>query len=238
MSDAKLAERYLALTRQALTPTPAFRERVQANLQPSPALLGALAPLPSRVDRGFFRLSKRASVAAGGALLALGFLAGYGVRPPAREVPPPPPRLLDTPAELPALLEPDPIEPTLPVEAKPSIAARHGRSRARLGEAAAPVPARGPSDELALLQRAERAVRAENSALALMLAGELDARYPSSELLEERAAIELMAHCVAHATDARSRAERFLRAHPRSVYAERIAQLCLAEAATPASTRD
>jgi hypothetical protein len=93
---------------------------------------------------------------------------------------------------------------------------------------------RGPSDELALLQRAERAVRAENSALALMLTGELDARHPRSELLEERRAIELMAHCVAHATDARPRAERFLRAHPRSVYAERVQQLCLGEPVTPA----
>jgi hypothetical protein len=97
------------------------------------------------------------------------------------------------------------------------------------------LPSLRSRDELALLQRAERAVRAENSALALMLTSELEERYPRSQLLEERNAIELMAHCVAHATDARPRAERFLRAHPRSVYAERIAALCLAEPTPPAA---
>ena len=92
-----------------------------------------------------------------------------------------------------------------------------------------PPQPRGPNEELALLARAERAVRADNSALALVLIDELEARFPSSALLEERRAIELLAHCAARASDARQRAERFLRQHPRSVYAERIAALCPSE---------
>jgi hypothetical protein len=80
--------------------------------------------------------------------------------------------------------------------------------------------------ELELLERADRAVRADNSALALALLAELDARYPRSTLLEERAAMELLAHCQARAADAGSRAQRFLRTYPNSVYLERASELC------------
>jgi hypothetical protein len=252
MSDPKLVDHYLALTRRALTPPPAFREQVQAHLQASQAVLGALATRPARVDRGQLRLSQRASVVAGGALLALGFLAGYGLRPVVSEGPPAPPlpRMIAAPSEALEVAEPDPMaqvapqatavppEAVLPSASNPWVPAARGRSRAQRNDTAPTPPQLGPSDELALLQRAERAVRAENSALALMLTGELEERFPRSELLEERSAIELMAHCVARGTDARSRAERFLRAHPRSVYAERIALLCLGEPATPAADRD
>jgi hypothetical protein len=262
MSDPNLVDRYLSLTRRALTPATAFRDQVQARLQAPPAVLGALAAVPSRVGRGWFRLSHRVTVAAGSALLALGFLAGYGARPLVDQgLPAPPlPRFVAAPAEATESLEPEPVEPSpagaaasldvasseaaapeaaLPGggptrAAKRSPAPARGRPQAQPDDAAPTLTSRRPRDELALLQRAERAVRAENSALALMLTGELDQLYPRSELLEERSAIELMAHCVAHATDARPRAERFLRAHPRSVYAERIVQLCLGEP-TPAA---
>jgi hypothetical protein len=89
------------------------------------------------------------------------------------------------------------------------------------------------------LQRAERAVRADNAALALALIGELEARYPRSTLLEERSAIQLLAHCRAGATDARMRAARFLRQHPSSLYAGRIRELCPSESADgPGDARD
>jgi hypothetical protein len=83
-----------------------------------------------------------------------------------------------------------------------------------------------PSDELALLRRADRAVRGDEAALALALIGELDAHHPESKLLEERRAIELLAFCQAGSTDARLRTERFLLAHPHSVYAGRIREAC------------
>jgi hypothetical protein len=83
--------------------------------------------------------------------------------------------------------------------------------------------------ELALLQRAERAVRVGNAALALALTAELEAQHPRSRLLEERRAIELLAHCAAGATDAAPRATRFLREHPKSVYAGRVRELCHVE---------
>ena len=58
------------------------------------------------------------------------------------------------------------------------------------------------SAELALLQRAERAVRAKNPTLALALMDELKQSRPRSPLHEERSAIELMAHCQARGADA------------------------------------
>jgi hypothetical protein len=64
----------------------------------------------------------------------------------------------------------------------------------------------------------------------LALIAELEASYPRSKLLEERRAIELMAHCAAGATDGATRAERFLREQPRSIYAARIETLCNAPA--------
>ena len=69
-------------------------------------------------------------------------------------------------------------------------------------------------------------MRAGNSALALALIAELEVNYPRSKLLEERRAVELMAHCAAGATDGRTRAERFLREQPRSIYAARVDELC------------
>jgi len=83
-----------------------------------------------------------------------------------------------------------------------------------------------PNGELALLRRAERAVRAGNAALALALIDEIEASYPRSTLVEERSAIELLAHCRAGAIDARARADRFLRQHPQSLYAGRARELC------------
>jgi hypothetical protein len=94
-----------------------------------------------------------------------------------------------------------------------------------------------PGEELLLLQRAERAVRADNPALALALIGELEQRYPRSIVLEERRAIELMAYCVAGATDASARAQRFLRDHPRSVHAGRIGEVCPSEMGESAPRR-
>lgn len=107
--------------------------------------------------------------------------------------------------------------------------AQHSRALDTVSSSSPAQPgSRAAIEELALLQRAERAVRAGNAALGLPLIAELDAGYPRSKLIEERRAIELMAHCAAGATDGASRAERFLRAQPRSIYAARKSELCRA----------
>lgn len=79
-----------------------------------------------------------------------------------------------------------------------------------------------------LLDRAERALRNQNPALATALIDEVIRRFPRSSLLEERGAIELMARCQAGG-DARAIASLrggFERSYPKSVYAERVARDC------------
>lgn len=144
----------------------------------------------------------------------------------------------------PLAMTPPSAAPTRAVEAPPEPKPRElGARRPRSAPVAAPSEldvepspsAAGPNEELALLRRAERAVRADHAALALALIGELEERHPRSSLLEERRAIELLAHCQAGATDSRQRAKRFLRAHPQSLYASRIRELCETPPGTPPS---
>jgi hypothetical protein len=88
--------------------------------------------------------------------------------------------------------------------------------------------------EVALLQRAERAIRQREPVLALALLAQLDREFPSSSLAQARAAARVLAECEeAQATaggvarsPARAKAERFLASHSPSVYADRISELC------------
>jgi hypothetical protein len=197
------------------------------------------------------RASGKLGLAGSAGLLALGFLTGYLARP--GDVPAQPAApvaqlaeldLAPSPALTPALEPQAPDYDThLPHDAAPSPALaaspaleavsfrRTARSRPRTAALAASAPPRAPvppspEDELVVLQRAERAVRAGNAALALALTDELGRLRPRSPLIEERRAIELMAHCEAGASDASARAERFLRDHPSSVYVGRILEEC------------
>jgi hypothetical protein len=82
--------------------------------------------------------------------------------------------------------------------------------------------------ELALLERAERAIRARRPALALALIEELEQRRPRSPLQEERRSIELMAHCQAQGPGSQTaqRRQSFVRKYPESAYSARIAAEC------------
>lgn len=268
MTDPNTVRRHLDLTRLALTPSTAARERVLNRLRvdvppPSAAAAGGGGPraAPSR-----WSLAGARGAALSVGLLALGFSAGYAARAPSAAAPPlPVSALAAAPATAPDELFPDTWES--PPEAAPSRAARPASSGAALERlplslgtpprrapakpplrslTVQPAPASDPSastspsgarDELALLQRADRAVRSGNAALALALIGELDERHPDSTLLEERRAVELLAHCEARATDAAARAARFLREHPGSVYVGRVRALCASPPASSAEPR-
>lgn len=82
-------------------------------------------------------------------------------------------------------------------------------------------------DELALLKRAERAIRVQNSLLALGMLRELDQRFPRGQLLAERAAARVMAECQQQPPDvARRTGNAYLRGANSSVYHERVRRLC------------
>jgi hypothetical protein len=184
-------------------------------------------------------------------LLALGFAGGWranGLRAGAPPLPPaahvvapeplaePEPLALSEPVLLPETEAHDHARPlasdgrvrravSVPGAAGSGAAASGRRERASEGAKAPPVDSHA-REELALLQRAERAVRAGDAALGLALIAELETKYARSKLLEERRAIELMAHCAVGSTEGAARAVRFLRDHPRSIYAARIQALC------------
>lgn len=63
----------------------------------------------------------------------------------------------------------------------------------------------------------ERALRNREPALALALLAELDERFPSSALQEERRASSVMAHCQLRSPGAAERAATFLGEHGASV---------------------
>jgi hypothetical protein len=246
-------ERQLELTRAAYTPPPDMHDRVLEKF-----LLGRAPAMPAATlaERGATSGPSWAALRARGlktlvgmGLVSLGFAAGWQANA-ARDLPPPPPHALhDVAPEALVLLAPETegaIGAPLASEAaaRPALGSASRASdgstarASRAARALAPRPAPPPpgdsaGGELALLQRAERAVRADNAALGLALIAELEAKYPRSKLLEERRAIELMAQCGAGATDGAARAERFLREQPRSIYAARIEKLCSARVTPP-----
>ena len=64
------------------------------------------------------------------------------------------------------------------------------------------------------------------TALALVLLAELEARFPDTGLIEERAAAGVMAHCGLGDAGHQRRAETFVEGHPRSVYRARVEAAC------------
>jgi hypothetical protein len=159
---------------------------------------------------------------------------------PAAAPPPEPPR---APAPSVAPTEPSSAEDTL---ARVATDGRGGGAAAQLSAETSAQPrvpvgaeqrsARSPaprasrkpgfSEELALLQRAERALRAGEAELALSFVSELERRYPESPFREERGAARVMAECALGRPGARDRAVTFLRDRPASVYSDRVHQLC------------
>jgi hypothetical protein len=248
-------ERQLELTRAAYAPAPELRARVleKFSLGRAPAMPGGMLAEPGGAPgaaSGPTWTALRANglrALVGMGLLALGFAAGLQ-RNAARDEPPPlPPAPRIVAPEALVLLTPETDRAVAVPLASEGSARQAFGSAARASDgptvpatraAPASAPRKAPPppgdsaarEELALLQRAERAVRADNAALGLALVAELETKYPRSKLLEERRAIELMANCAAGATDGATRAERFLREQPRSIYAARIETLCKARA--------
>jgi hypothetical protein len=247
-----VVERHLSRAWQAAAPAPGLQQQVRARLSSSTAATaGALAlGMGSRMQSmsawSSLRASGKLGAIIGVGLFGLGLFSGYLIRDSRESVPaveavsPPLPAqdslIVDHAADVEVVVAREAAEPPRrevesekPTE-KPrrSVGGRRSHEPVPASPAAASTqlePAK-PSDELALLRRADRAVRAEDAALALVLVGELDARHPDSKLMEERRAIELLAYCEAGATDAKARTERFLRAHQGSVYEGRIRETC------------
>jgi hypothetical protein len=119
-------------------------------------------------------------------------------------------------------------------EARPSPSNSSPAPGLQGGSTAAPPrnPAGAQRDRLAeevrLLRRADRALRNGSPDVAERLLRDLAASHPDGQLREERAATRALILCQREGdTASRSAAEKFLAAHPASLYAARIRSACM-----------
>jgi hypothetical protein len=80
-----------------------------------------------------------------------------------------------------------------------------------------------------MLQRARRALNADNGRLALGIVQELDELFPQGVLIEERSATKVLSLCqLERVGEAKEATRAFLERYPASVYAERVRKGCAA----------
>jgi hypothetical protein len=94
----------------------------------------------------------------------------------------------------------------------------------------------GSGEELALLQRAERAIRSGDGALAHSFIRDLEVRFPKTIWREERDAVRVLAACTLDEPGAEERARAFLERRTSSMYHDRITTLCELDDRLPLET--
>ncbi len=229
----------MARAREAIEPTASDRVRLREQLTAKFALLSAAAAIPSvpvaKVHPLRHLLNSHlvalwaAALVAGTASFGAGYYKGYRARPLITKT---------VAVTIPSSKDPSTsIPPPVPADIKldPSSLASssewgHSGTRPKVTASAAPsanTVDNSLSEELDLLRRAERTIRAGNPLVALGLLRDLDQRFPKGQLLEERTAARVMANCQLADTDtARARGNAYLIAHPQSVYADRVRSIC------------
>lgn len=223
----------LTQARSGLSPDAATAQRVRSALLdevPSPAQSSS-----SGLTSGAWPLASTLKRVAPALWLGLGLGAGYQL---ASLPAPQPPELPTRPGTVQDLAQP-PLLPTVTeaTKAKAQPAPPRQPSKSRMerpraskshGATAKPSPslpaAHSLQSELLLLQRVERAIRANNGQWALVLLQELDPK--QTTLREEGLAMTVLARCQLSQNAAPQAATEFLHAHPSSVYRKRITTTC------------
>lgn len=135
---------------------------------------------------------------------------------------------VDATAELEQIATPSLVEPARPPvlpQIGPAVASPPAPPRALVPAQSTPAPV-SREDEVALLRRAEARLRDEPQA-ALELLTRHAALHPTTTLAPEREALWILALCaVDRRIEGRGRKAAFLRDHPGSAYAKRIAAAC------------
>lgn len=139
--------------------------------------------------------------------------------------------------EVPSLSYPAPLPSAEPSSAEPSSAEVLRPEPAASRVAAAPRPvvrnAAALADELALIAAARDALASREHARALEFTREHARRFPKGALLEERRAIEALAHCRSGRGDALGVA--FVQRWPDSLFTPRIKRDCAAKNSVPSA---
>jgi len=134
-------------------------------------------------------------------------------------------------------VEPSPAPPGAPPTVSAGVGASAssevipgatGRPAKRASAAPPRVAESSLAEELAMLQRARRALGAGNGLLALGIVHDLDERFPKGVLIEERIATRVFSLCaLERVSEARAVGREFLARHSSSVYAERVRRSCI-----------
>jgi hypothetical protein len=242
MTDARDVGRSLRLAREAFSPSTAERERVRAALSARatpPVQKGGAPRVLSRA------VALRFGVAKAAVFLGVGFALGYWVaeaRGPERallvaaqpissdrsrqERGPETGNGFDS-KESPVVALDTALPRVEPVPAAPEVSPRpSSRHRGHGAPASSADTAQRFAEELGLLQRAERAIRSGDGALARSFIAELEAGFPRTVWREERGAILVLAACVLDERGAEREARTFLERHAGSVYFDRIRAAC------------
>jgi type IV secretory pathway VirB10-like protein len=242
VSEREIDRSLIDAARPALGPSAAqkasLRERVVAAAEASGAKTGAGPKTPS--GNGAIGAGSGIKIAALGlAAIAAIAVALWWTRPAPREPHTERPHVERTPErvqraarEEPVPAPADPVAPAIapPLQAEsPEPAARPRVRQESRVEEAAPEPEPAPiADEMALLRSAHTALRSGDAQGALAALETHARQFPRGALLEERLATRVKALCrLGRIEEARTEAEIFLSAHPRSPYAAQVRTPCM-----------
>ena len=250
----------LRLAREVFSPSAVQRERVWTGLAARvPASAPAARAAGAAAARATPGAARVVALLKGGVLVGMGFVLGYWFAD-TRAPLPAPPNAAATASPLTGASAPPLAAPVVePAARAPDSAlgapAEITRARAVAGPTASAAlttrqtetsttapravkrshtssdaPASTSAAELALLARAERAIRAGDGALARSFIDDLEARFPKTGWREEREAIVVLAACALGEPSAEREARIFLERHAGSVYFDRIGTLCRLDA--------
>ncbi|MCR9166210.1 MAG: hypothetical protein ACE37F_32015 [Nannocystaceae bacterium] len=237
----------LAAFRAEEDPPPAAVQSVRARLLETTAV----APPTGSIIKGPWALGAGVAViaAAAAAVLALGVGGAEATAVSQRDAhqavdtpqttqddaraiaktPPAPARLRAKPPEPVPTSEPAPVSTATPVEpTPPQLPAKRRRAAAPPPPADAQLePASSLAAETRMLDRARKAVARKRPAEALSILDEAASRFPGGVLVQERAALRVVALCDAGRTEAgRKAAASFVTSHPRSALRTRVQSAC------------
>jgi len=131
-------------------------------------------------------------------------------------------------------IEPEPQPPTPVPTPEPAVdntgkpaKPRKPTAPKKKVEAPDPVEPSTLGEEVALIQKARKALLAKTPGVALTVLRDHADRFPNGAMVQERRALLAIATCEANGADAgRTRAESFLQRHPKAALADRVRTAC------------